>query len=146
MSWGCRRVSKARTDILEQARAIRAGTRVSVRYIPDDVALEQPTGMYDRWDGNAVAYVLNDICIHGDQLYRCIQAHTSQAAWSPDVAVSLWVRIADPAAEWPEWIQPLGAQDAYAQGAKVSHNGKHWISQMDGNIWEPGVYGWEAVE
>ena len=54
----------------------------------------------------------------------------------------MWTRIADPAQEWPEWIQPTGAHNAYAQGAKVSHNGKHWISDVGANVWEPGVYGW----
>lgn len=38
-----------------------------------------------------------------------------------------------------------GAQSAYAMGAKVSHNGKHWISTADANVWEPGVYGWEEA-
>lgn len=34
------------------------------------------------------------------------------------------------------------AQIAYAKGAKVSHNGKHWTSDVDANVWEPGAYGW----
>ena len=42
----------------------------------------------------------------------------------------------------PAWSQPLGAHDAYAAGAKVSHNGQHWTSDINGNVWEPGVYGW----
>ena len=75
-------------------------------------------------------------------LYKCLTAHTSQDTWKPDVSPSLWVRIDDPSIEWPEWVQPVGSTDAYAKGAKVSHNGKHWISDVDGNVWEPGVYGW----
>lgn len=54
---------------------------------------------------------------------------------------------ADPAQEWPEWIQPTGAHNAYAKGAKVTHAGKRWISDVDANTWEPGVYGWtEHIE
>lgn len=80
-------------------------------------------------------------------LYKCLQSHSSQFGWEPDIAVSLWVHMDDPTIEWPEWIQPVGAQDAYGNGAKVSHNGKHWISNTPDNVWEPGVYGWdEAVE
>ena len=75
-------------------------------------------------------------------LYKCLQGHTSQDDWTPDIAVSLWVRVDNPMEEWPEWIQPVGAQDAYSQNAKVSHNDKHWISNVDNNVWEPGVYGW----
>ena len=47
--------------------------------------------------------------------------------------------------EYPEWIQPTGAHDAYAQGAKVSHNGKKWTSDIPANVYEPGVYGWMDV-
>ena len=78
----------------------------------------------------------------GVKLYRCLQDHTSQETWTPDTAPSLWVAISDPAEEWPAWVKLTGAHDAYAQGDKVSHNGKHWISNVDNNVWEPGVYGW----
>ena len=50
-----------------------------------------------------------------------------------------------PPEEYPEWVQPTGAHDAYAQGAKVSHNGKKWTSDIPANVYEPGVYGWSEV-
>lgn len=84
---------------------------------------------------------------HGGKLYKCVQDHTSQEDWSPDTAASLWACTSDPAEEWPAWSQPIGAHDSYSTGAKVSHQDKHWISDTDGNVWEPGVYGWtEAAE
>lgn len=43
----------------------------------------------------------------------------------------------------PNGANPVGAHDAYSKGAKVSHKEKHWISTVDSNVWEPGVYGWE---
>lgn len=82
---------------------------------------------------------------YADKLYKCLQAHTTQADWKPDDSPSLWVGISDPAEEWPEWSQPVGSTDAYAKGAKVSHNGKHWTSDVDANVWEPGAYGWTEV-
>lgn len=82
---------------------------------------------------------------YADKLYKCLQAHTTQADWKPDNSPSLWVGISDPAEEWPEWSQPVGSTDAYTKGAKVSHNGKHWTSDVDANVWEPGVYGWTEV-
>lgn len=87
-------------------------------------------------------YTTGDRVRYGEKLYKCLQSHTAQSDWTPDVAVSLWVRVDDPSIEWPDWIQPVGAQDAYAKGSKVSHNDKHWISDVDSNVWEPGVYGW----
>ena len=131
-----------RNDLVEQAQAIRAGMRALARTAPDEVLLAQPMAMYDEWSADSVAYTLNDIRQYNGLLYRCVQAHTSQATWTPEAAASLWTRIADPAQEWPEWIQPTGAHNAYAQGAKVSHNGKHWVSNVANNVWEPGVYGW----
>lgn len=81
------------------------------------------------------------------KLYKCLSDHTSQADWTPDKAVSLWVAVADPAEEWPAWSPPVGAHDAYSKGAKVSHDGKHWTSDIDANVWEPGQYYWtEAGE
>lgn len=131
-----------RTDLVKQAQAIRAGMQALARTAPDAVLLAQPMAVYDEWSAESMEYVLNDIRQYNGLLYRCVQAHTSQATWTPEDAASLWTRIADPAQEWPEWIQPTGAHNAYAKGAKVSHNGKHWISDVDANVWEPGVYGW----
>ena len=73
-------------------------------------------------------------------LYKCIQAHTTQADWQPDITPDLWVVVS--LEEWPEWVQPTGAHDAYAKDAKVTHNGTKYISDVDSNVWEPGVYGW----
>ena len=77
---------------------------------------------------------------YGENIYKCIQPHTTQEDWTPDKVPALFVKIS--LEEYPEWVQPTGAQDAYMKGAKVSRNSKHWISDVDNNIWEPGVYGW----
>ena len=126
-----------RTDIIEQAKAIRAATQEMGRTAADDVALSCPA-LFDEWKAG-VDYVTGDIRKRNGNLYRCLQNHTSQDDWTPEAAVSLWVEIADPSIEWPEWVQPTGAHDAYAQGAKVTHNEKHWTSDVDNNGWEPGV-------
>lgn len=132
-----------RTDILEQAKAIRAATQAMSRTATDEVALSCPA-LFDEWQ-TGTAYTTGDIRKHNSKLYRCLQDHTSQDDWTPEAAVSLWVQIADPAIEWPDWVQPTGSTDAYAQGAKVTHNEKHWTSDVDNNVWEPGVYGWTEV-
>lgn len=110
----------------------------------DDVTVTENAGQFASWVYPAT-YKVGNIRRHNGELYRCILDHTSQADWTPDTAVSLWVKIGDPAEEWPEWSQPVGAHDTYDAGAKVSHNGKHWTSDVDGNVWEPGVYGWTEV-
>lgn len=97
--------------------------------------------LFPHW-ATDTAYGIGDRVSYDGTLYKCLTAHTSQATWKPDVSPSLWVRIDDPSIEWPEWVQPVGSTDAYARSAKVSHNNKHWISDVDGNVWEPGVAMW----
>ena len=79
-------------------------------------------------------------------LYRCLQGHRSQEGWEPESVPNLWKLAHDPAERWPEWSQPICAGDEYGQGAEVTYAGEHWISDVDGNVWEPGVYGWSRAE
>lgn len=102
--------------------------------------------VYPEWSPKSYPYFAGERVTYEGTYYRCIQNHTSQADWTPDAAVSLWVSISDPSEEYPEWKQPTGAHDAYNKGDKVSHNDKHWISDVDNNVWEPSVYGWTEVE
>lgn len=80
---------------------------------------------------------------YNGKLYKCVQAHTTQADWTPDITPALWVIVS--LEEWPDWVQPTGSHDAYAKGDKVTHNSKKWTSDVDANVWEPGVYGWTEV-
>ena len=121
------------------------GTLDEVLGILTDEQAETVIDAFPAWAAG-IAYEVGKRVRYGGVLYRCVQAHTSQADWTPDIAASLWSRIGDPGDEWPEWVQPTGAHDAYAQGTKVSHDGKHWTSDIDANIYEPGVYGWTQTE
>ena len=107
--------------------------------LDDDTALIG-VELFPMW-AIGVAYSVGDRVQYNGTLYKCVQAHTSQADWAPDATPALWVVVT--IEEWPEWVQPTGAQDAYAKDSKVTHNGKKWISSYDANVWEPGVYGWE---
>lgn len=111
--------------------------------LTDEQAVAAPF-LFNEWDPDGVSYKAGVSKVtYNDLLYKCLQSHVSQASWNPADAVSLWVRIDDPAIEWPEWRQPTGAHDAYPIGAKVSHDEKHWVSNTDNNTWEPGVFGWD---
>ena len=89
------------------------------------------------------AYATGDRVQHGGTLYKCVQAHTSQADWTPDATPALWVVVSID--EYPEWVQPTGAHDAYNTGDKVSYNGKHYVCTIDGNAYAPDVYGWDVM-
>lgn len=80
------------------------------------------------------------------QLYQVLQPHTSSEEWKPDESPSLYKKVGFTPSGYPIWTQPLGASDAYAKGDIVQHNGGLWQSDIDGNVWEPGVYGWSVYE
>ena len=106
--------------------------------ISDEAALEA-ISLFPHWkEDEAVA--VGDRKQYNGLLYKCIQAHTTQADWQPDITPALWIVVS--LEEWPEWVQPTGAHDAYAKDAKVTHNGTKYTSDVDANVWEPGVYGW----
>lgn len=97
-----------------------------------DCETEYTQGVRVRYDG---------------KLYRCEQAHTSQVGWEPPMVPALWTEVPRPG-EIPVWKQPTGAQDVYNKGDKVHYPTKDdpvWISTVDANTWQPGVYGWEVV-
>ena len=89
------------------------------------------------------AYAVDDRVQYGGILYKCVHAHTSQADWTPDATPALWVVVS--IEEYPEWVQPTGAHDAYNTGDKVSYNGNRYVCTIDANTYAPDVYGWESV-
>lgn len=121
------------------ARMLRKAIVQASVSLPDEVALDA-VELYPKWEADT-AYEADERIRYEGILYRCIQPHTSQEGWEPPNVPALWARVS--LDEWPEWVQPTGAQDAYSKGDKVSHNEKRWISAVDSNVWEPGVYGWE---
>ena len=98
--------------------------------------------LFPAWK-TGVSYEIGNRIRYENTLYKCVQSHTSQNDWTPDVTPALWTIVS--VDEFPEWRQPTGAQDAYNAGDKVSHNNKHWISTANANVWEPGIYGWEEI-
>lgn len=100
--------------------------------------------LFPLWAADT-AYAI-DVRVRFDgKLYKCVQAHTSQEDWTPDITPALWTDVAEPG-EIPVWKQPTGAQDAYMTGDKVHYpdkDGPVYVSTADYNTWEPGVYGWE---
>lgn len=124
---------------IAKARQLRKIIERLAETLPDTEALENGE-LFPVW--KLKEYVTGERVRYNDILYKCLQNHTAQSDWTPDTAVSLWVRIDDPSVEWPEWVQPQGATDAYPLGAKVSHLEKHWVSEYDNNVWEPSVFGW----
>lgn len=128
---------------MEEAKAIRAGIEAFSANQTDEILIDNMEA-FPYWNGGGVSYSAGMLLQYNSSLYRVIQPHTSQADWTPDRVPALFARVS--VEEYPDWVQPTGAHDAYGKGDKVAHNGKHWQSDIDGNVWEPGVYGWSVEE
>lgn len=115
--------------------------------ISDQISDEALSHMYPyffEWQLNT-DYFIKDIISYKEHTYRCLQDHTSREGWEPDVSVSLWAKIL-PGQDGGigEWVQP-DSTNPYMKGDKVTHNGITWESNIDYNVYEPGVYGWIQI-
>ena len=130
-------------SIIESARKLRRIIEKAVISLSDKDALEA-VDLFTHWDDNAT-YAVGDRVQYEGILYYCITAHTAQPNWTPVASPSLWTKvlIPDPSVI-PNWEQP-DSTNGYAAGDKVVHNGKTWTSDIDNNVWEPGVYGWTEI-
>lgn len=131
---------------IERAKELRAIIEAAILELnQDDAAALGNIELYAMWQSGK-AYIVGERIQYGDKLYKCVQAHTSQDDWTPDVTPALWVIVS--VEEWPEFIHPTGAHDVYNKGDKVTYNGKHYISLIDANAYSPDEYpaGWEEVK
>ena len=130
-------------DIIERARELRSEIEQLADVLDDSAALDYAE-LFPSWKEDT-AYEVGARVRYAGILYKCLQAHTSQSTWTPTDAPSLWARVLIPDPETiPEWIQP-DSTNPYMKGDKVTHNSKTWESNIDNNVWEPGVYGWDEV-
>lgn len=110
----------------------------------DEQALTVPA-LYPAWR-SGVTYTAGQRLLYNSVLYKVLKDHTSQETWTPEAAPSLFAKVLIPdETVIPEWEQP-DSTNPYRMGDKVKHNGKAWVSDVDNNVWEPGVYGWTEVQ
>lgn len=128
----------------QKAKEMRIASQLSAQNASDDIALSMPS-LFPVWNEDGYKYTVDFKVQYNDVLYRCLTEHISQASWTPTDTPSLWVRIDDPSVEYPDWVQPVGSEDAYSINAKVTHNELKWTSDVNANIWEPGVSQWTQV-
>ncbi len=130
------------TDIVEAVKRMLAS---SVEELTDEEALEV-AALYPTWASKiGQSVTAGERLWYDAKLYKVIQPHTVQQEWTPDITPALFVEVS--IEEWPEFVQPTGAQDAYNTGDKVTFEGQHYICQMDGCTWSPSAYpaAWQLV-
>lgn len=127
---------------MQKAEEIRKAINKFAENQTDETLIDNKAA-FQLWSGNGLEVKAGEIYLYNDELYRVVQNHTTQPNWTPDITPALYTKIS--VEEYPQWVQPTGAQDAYKKGDKVTYNNKHWISTADNNVWQPGVYGWDEV-
>ena len=127
----------------QKARRLREIIEQAVTSLTDEVALDA-IELYPAWEPDQ-DYLINERIKYENKLYRVVQAHTSQNGWEPPTTKALFTEVVPPG-EIPVWVQPTGVQDAYMSGDKVwypDRGDQIFVSTIDYNTWQPGVYGWE---
>ena len=133
---------------MQAAEQLRKALQMFAASLTDEQAMEV-VAVYDPWQIGK-AYTVGEFLTYGvngagdPQLYKVVQAHTSQADWRPDVTPALYVAIGLDEQGYPVWSQPTGAHDAYNKGDIVNYNGALYQSLVDGNVYSPIDYpaGW----
>lgn len=140
---------------LQEALEIRKALQLFLSTLDSDTDIEKILAVPSVFPKYEVgkSYKTKDVFSYGEnevgdaQLYQVLQDHTSAEQWTPDTAVSLYKKIGVTEEGHPEWVQPLGASDAYNTGDIVSFNGTLYESTIDANVWSPADYpqGWKEV-
>ena len=124
-----------RSEVLKLRGIIEKATQ----FLDDETALDAVT-LHPAW-ASGKEYAVNFKVQFGGVLYRCLTAHRAQEGWTPANAPSLWAEVLAEEGQILPWQQP-DSTNPYGKGDKVTHNGSVWVSDVDNNVWEPGVYGW----
>ena len=131
---------RTRPFTAEEVTAMLIKQQINTLSVDDATALRM-LAFYPEWASDT-DYTAGYKVQRSGKLWRCLQDHTSQDGWEPESAPSLWAKVLIPdETVIPEWEQP-DSTNPYMTGDKVAHNGKTWVSAVDNNVWEPGVYGW----
>jgi hypothetical protein len=127
------------------ADAVKTAIVETSGHLSDVSASALPVGLFPVWSDLIGQSLANNVIVsHGGKLYRTMQTLTVQQQYAPGAGMeSLYKEITFSGGDGiPDWVQPLGATDAYGVGDKVRYNGQVWISTVASNVWSPDVYGW----
>lgn len=131
--------------LLELAQKLRPYIEKAAISLSDEDALEA-VNLFSNWKSNK-SYVKDERVNYEGILYKCLQAHTSQDAWMPTAAPSLWAKVLIPDTNViPEWEQP-DSTNPYMKGDKVMFEGQTYESTIDNNVWSPAAFpqGWNLI-
>ena len=132
--------------LVELAQKLRPYIEKAALSLSDKDALDA-VDLFPKWSGAHGQYNKDDKVKFEGILYKCLQTHTAQDAWTPIAAVSLWAKVLIPDENViPEWEQP-DSTNPYQMGDKVMFEGQVYESVINNNIWSPAAYpaGWKLI-
>ncbi len=103
--------------------------QINTLTVDDNTALRM-VEFYPAW-ATDTAYPAGYKVQHGGKLWRCRQAHTSQAGWEPENAASLWTEICESHAGTLEDPIPYSGNMALESGKYYMQDGKIYRCTRD---------------
>ena len=113
----------------EEVTAMLIKQQINILNVDDNTALRMTT-FYPEWAEN-IEYTTGYKAQRSGRLWRCLQAHTSQAGWEPENAASLWTEICESHAGTLEDPIPYNGNMALESGKYYSQDGKVYRCTRD---------------
>lgn len=133
-------------SLLDDSRKMRRILEKLSQKLTDEEALDA-VNFHPHWIGDGRTLRTGERIQYNGQLYTVLQGHMTQESWTPEAAPSLFAKVL--VSEDPdvikEWEQP-DSTNPYKKGDRVIYDGHIWQSDIDGNVWKPGEYGWAIAE
>ena len=120
---------KRRPFTAEEVTAMLIRQQINILNVDDNTALRMTT-FYPEWAANA-EYTIGYKVQRSGRLWRCLQAHTSQAGWEPENAASLWTEICESHSGTLEDPIPYNGNMALESGKYYSQDGKVYRCTRD---------------
>ena len=120
---------RTRPLIAEEVTAMLIRQQINTLTVDDNTALRM-LEFYPEWASDT-DYTAGYKVHRGGKLWRCIQAHTSQAGWEPENAASLWTEICESHAGTLEDPIPYSGNMALESGKYYSQNSKIYRCTRD---------------
>ena len=114
---------------MAEAREKRKLLEKAVQSLDDSTALRMRE-FHPEWAAG-VDYTAGYKVQHGGRLWRCLQAHTSQADWTPETAPALWTEICETHAGALSDPIPYSGNMALEAGKYYSQDGAVYLCTRD---------------
>ena len=133
--------------------------KIEESYIKSDISEEEKTSLEElarekaKPENSYASFQkqIDDLYSELNTLKLTIEANAQGMSALKEAVEELGGNVTKPeipvAEEYPEYVQPTGAHNAYKIGDKITFNEKKYICKLDNCVWSPAEYpsAWEEV-